>query len=63
MSDEETVMFALELTEQQYNDTLAAINSKEVALTEADRRDRALDLTHVWADIYRAGEEEFRGDA
>ena len=63
MSDEETVTFALELTEQQYKDTLAAINSKEVALTEADRRERALDLTHVWADIYRAGEEEFEGDA
>lgn len=63
MSDEETVRFALELTEQQYKDILAAINSKEVALTEADRRDRALDLTHVWADIYRAGEEEFGGDA
>ena len=63
MNDEETVTFALELTEQQYKDTLSAINSKEVALIDADRRDRALDLTHVWADIYRAGEEEFGGDA
>ena len=61
MSDDETVTVVLELTEQQYRDTLSAINSKEVDLTESDRRDRALELTHVWADIYRAGDEAFGG--
>ena len=63
MSDEETVTLVLELSEQQYKDTLSAINSKEVKLVDADRRDRALDLCHVWADIYRAGDEAFGGDA
>jgi hypothetical protein len=62
-NDDETVTVTVELTEQQYNDALSAINSEEVRLTDDGKRERSIGLTHVWAQIYRGGKDTFRGDA
>jgi len=62
MSDStKTVQITLEVTEQQYDDALRAINNREVHIYDnigdLERRDA---LTNVWAQLYRGGKETFR---
>jgi len=61
MTDTETI--TLEVTEQQFNDALHAINQREYEMGEDDRIDqeRVMALTNVWAQLYRGGEDTFRG--
>jgi len=59
---EETQTLTIEVTERQLEQTLRAINSREIQLTNDDKRDLSLELTNVWAQMYRSGEEQFNSE-
>lgn len=60
MSDDETATVTLELTEQQFDDALRAINTGEIRLDEEGHASRSNALTNVWAQLYRGGKGTFR---
>jgi len=60
MSDDSTETITLELTEQQYDDALRALNAREIQLRERGFDDRQSALTDVWAQLYNGGKGAFR---
>jgi CRISPR/Cas system CSM-associated protein Csm2 small subunit len=58
MSDE-TIEVTIEVTRSQLQDALSAINAREHELNQDDQRDRSLELTNVWAQLYREGRDGF----
>lgn len=63
MSDEPTETITLEVTEQQYDNALRALNAREIQLRERGFDERQSALTDVWAQLYNGGKETFREDA
>ena len=62
MTDDETERITIEVTKQQFDDALRAINKREVEMGESERygQDRKNALCNVWAQIYRGGVDTFR---